>query len=61
MSGIVDARGRPVSMAGQVVLAIVLEGTKLNFGANEELARQLPREARLKMLEEITRLLLGGR
>ena len=61
MSDLVDAQGRPFKPSAQVVLCIVLEGTKLNFGANEGLTRQLPHEAKLRMLEEITRLLLEER
>jgi hypothetical protein len=56
---IVDPQGRAISSSAQPVLTIVLEGRTLNFGANTTIISKIPREARLKILETITKLLLG--
>jgi hypothetical protein len=57
---LVDPTGRPVSSSAQPVITIVLEGRTLNFGANTELIKKLPRESRGKILEILTGLLLKG-
>lgn len=58
MSGLVDAQGKPVSK-GEPLIGVVLEGTKVNFGANQALLRQLPLETKRRIIEAVTKLVLG--
>ena len=54
---LVDPAGRPIGSSGKAVLTIVLEGRTLNFGANNEIVQQLPRESRIKIAEVVVKLL----
>jgi len=58
VSGLVDPQGRPISK-GEPLIGVVLEGTKVNFGANQALLRQLPLETKRGIVEAITKLVLG--
>jgi len=58
VSGLVDAQGKPVSK-GEPLIGVVLEGTKVNFGANQALLRQLPLETKRRIIEAVTKLVLG--
>ena len=43
-------------MSAQPVITIVLEGKTLNFGANSNLIRQLPRDTKVKIAETLLKL-----
>lgn len=57
-AGLVDPQGRPITK-GEPLIGIVLKGRKLNFGANQALIRQLPIETRRRIIEAVTKLLMG--
>jgi hypothetical protein len=58
VSGLVDSQGKPI-LKGEPLIGIILEGRKLNFGANQALIRQLPLETRRRIVEAVTKLLFG--
>jgi hypothetical protein len=60
VTDILDASGRPTRLGSATlpVLTVVLEGRTLDFGANTQLIKKLPRESRVKMLQLLQALLL---
>lgn len=57
---LLDANGRSIAgSSAQPVISVILEGRTMSFGANTILINKLSIESRKKILEVLTKLLLG--